>query len=107
MRFYKFFIFLCLMRFRLCSNEIKIICFNYFLVDILKVGGNVVDVVVVMVVILNVIEFCLIGIGGDVFCLFYDVKRRKVECVNGRYMLIFFIIMIYVICYRYLVLVIL
>lgn len=97
MRFYKFFIFLCLMRFCLCSNEIKIICFNYFLVDILKVGGNVVDVVVVMVVILNVTEFCLIGIGGDVFCLFYDVKRRKVECVNGRYMLIFFIIMIYVI----------
>lgn len=95
------------MRFRLFSNEIKFICFNYFLVDILKVGGNVVDVVVVMVVILNVIEFCLIGIGGDVFCLFYDVKRRKVESVNGRYMLIFFIIMIYVICYRYLVLVIL
>lgn len=53
-------------------------------IRIFKVGGNVVDVVVVVVVCLNVIEFCSIGIGGDVFCLFYDVEKKIVRGINGR-----------------------
>lgn len=53
-------------------------------IRIFKVGGNVVEVVVVVVVCLNVIEFCSIGIGGDVFCLFYDVEKKIVRGINGR-----------------------
>src|SRR5215470_11255711 len=52
-------------------------------VDTLKAGGNAADAAVAVNSVLAVTQPYTCGVGGDLFCLYYDAATRRVHCLEG------------------------
>lgn len=51
--------------------------------NLLRQGANAAEAAVAVSAALAVTEPCSTGLGGDMFCLYYDNTTRKVTCING------------------------
>ncbi len=52
-------------------------------VDVLRAGGTVVDAAIATNAILAVTQPNYCGVGGDLFCLYYEAASRRVHFLNG------------------------
>src|SRR5262250_1556678 len=52
-------------------------------VDVLRSGGNVIDAAIATNGVLGVTQPNYCGVGGDLFCLFYEAASRRVHFLNG------------------------
>lgn len=52
-------------------------------IAVLKRGGNAVDAAIAMAAVLNVVDFPMTGIGGDMFALVWKPEEGKVVALNG------------------------
>lgn len=51
--------------------------------DFLRKGANAADTAVAITAALAVLEPCSTGLGGDMFCLYFNAKNNKVSAING------------------------
>ena len=52
-------------------------------VEVLKAGGTVADAAVATNAVLGVTQSNNCGLGGDLFCLYYEAATRRVHFLNG------------------------
>jgi len=52
-------------------------------VDVLRAGGTVADAAVATNAVLAVTQSNNCGLGGDLFCLYYEAATRRVHFLNG------------------------